>query len=196
MSLSIHQFSLVTRALVPLVAASCLILATAGGVFGKCNHDPEEVCPAGVVATFDPGGTLTAGSTETVGVWIHEGEVPYAADRVEIVFSSVSDGTVLRVAATPTSLVGRWQATVALPAGGTWTLAADVAGPDFAGSLTLDTIQVEPPVAPPAGAPSTTPTGPLPGVPWVALAAIASLAAVLGGGMMARNRRRQAAAQG
>ena len=96
-------------------------------MLGKCNHDPDEVCPAGVVATFDPGGSVTAGSTETVGVWVHDGEVPYAADRVAIVFSRVGDGTVLRVDATPTSLVGRWEATVELPAGGTWALAADIA---------------------------------------------------------------------
>ena len=73
-----------------------------------------------------------------MGVWVHDGEVPYAADRVAIVFSRVGDGTVLRVDATPTSLVGRWEATVELPAGGTWVLAADISGPDFAGSLTLD----------------------------------------------------------
>jgi hypothetical protein len=189
-----HRIQL--RVLLSLVAAATLVLAAAGGVLAKCEHpDADGVCPAGMVATFDPAGTLTAGSTETVGVWIHEGEVPYAADRVEVVFSRVGDGTVLRVAATPTSLVGRWQATVDLPAGGSWALAADVAGPGFAGSLTLDTIQVEPPVAPPAG-PFTSPTGPIPVQPWVALAAIAALAAVIGGGIMARNRRRAAPAQG
>ena len=195
MSHSIRQLALVRRALVPLVVATCLVLATAGGVLGKCQHNPEEVCPAGVVATFDPGGSVTAGSTETVGVWIHDGEVPYAADHVAIVFSSVGDGTVLRVDATPTSLIGRWEATVELPAGGTWALAADIAGPDFAGSLTLDPIQVQPPpAAPPAGAPSAIPG--LPVLPWVALAAIATLAAALGGGIVARNRRREASAQG
>jgi len=181
---------------VPLVAATCLFLATAGVVLGKCNHDPEEVCPAGVIATFDAGGSLTAGSYETVGIWVHEGEVPYPADRVAIVFSRVGDGTVLRVDASPTSLVGRWQATVELPAGGTWALAADVAGPDFAGSLTLDAIEVGPPVAAAAGGPSTTPGVPLPVLPWVALAAVATIAAALGGGIVSRNRRRGATAQG
>jgi hypothetical protein len=184
-----------SRALLPLVAAATLILATAGGVLAKCEHpDADGVCPAGMVATFDPGGTLTAGSTETIGVWIHEGEVPYAADRVEIVFSRVGDGTVLRVPATPTSMVGRWQATVDLPAGGTWALAADVAGPDFAGSLILDTIQVEPPVAPPAGVPGTSPI-PGPVLPWLALVAFAALAAALGG-LVTRSRRRQPAVHG
>lgn len=184
-----------SRVLLSLVAAASLILSTAGGVLAKCEHpDADGLCPAGMVATFDPGGTLTAGSTETVGVWIHEGEVPYAADRVEIVFSRVGDGMLLRVAATPTSMVGRWQATVDLPAGGTWALAADVAGPDFAGSLILDTIQVEPPVAPPAGAPGRSPI-PSPVLPWLALVAFAVMAAALGG-LAARSRRRQPAAHG
>lgn len=184
-----------SRFVLSLVAAATLILATAGGVLAKCEHpDADGVCPAGMVATFDPGGTLTAGSSETVGVWIHEGEVPYAADRVEIVFSRVGDGTVLRVAATPTSMVGRWQATVDLPAGGTWALAADVAGPDFAGSLILDTIQVEPPVAPPAGAPGTS-LIPGPVLPWLALVAFAATVAALSG-LVARSRRRQPAVQG
>ena len=184
-----------SRFVLSLVAAATLLVTTAGGVLAKCEHPAADcVCPAGMVATFDPGGTLTAGSTETVGVWIHEGEVPYAADRVKIVFSRVGDGTVLRVAATPTSLVGRWQATVDLPAGGTWALAADVAGPDFAGSLILDTIQVEPPVAPPAGAPGTSPI-PGPVLPWLALVAFAAIAAALGA-LLAKSRRRQPAVHG
>jgi hypothetical protein len=144
-----------------------------------------------VVATFDPGGTLTAGTTATVGIWVHEAEVPYVADSVEIVFSRVGDGTVIRVPATATAMVGRYVATVELPAGGTWSLAADVTGPDFAGSLTLDAIQVNPPAGGSAGAPSPAP-------PLAALAGIllAAVAMAVGGGWLAMSRRREVTAQG
>jgi hypothetical protein len=183
--------SIRSRFLLSLVGATALVLATTGGVLGKCDHEPEEVCPAGVVATFDPGGTLTAGTATTVGVWVHEEEVPYVADRVEIVFSRVGDGTVIRVPAAPTAMVGRYVATVELPAGGTWSLAADVTGPDFAGSLTLDAIQVNPPADGSAGAPS-----PAPPLPVLAAILLAALAMGVGGGLITMSRRREAAAQG
>jgi hypothetical protein len=184
-----------TRALVPLAVASLLTLTMAGVALGKCQ-DPnsDEVCPAGMVATFDSGGSLTAGTTETVGVWVHGGEVPYAAEAVTILFSRVGDGTLLRVEASPTDLVGRYVATVELPAGGTWSLAAEVQGADFSGSLPLDTIQVNPPAAGPVAEPGSAPA-PFPFTPWLGLAALAALAAGLAGAM-AMTRRRQATVQG
>lgn len=181
------------RAVAPVALASLLTLSLAGGVLGKCNHDPEAECPAGVVAIIDGNGSLTAGTTETVAIWIHEDEMPYLADAVNVVFSRVGDGTTINVIAAQTNLDGRWEATVELPAGGTWAVAAEVTGPGYSGVHTMDALQVEPPAAPPAGAPSGG--SPLPVMPWLGLVALGAVAAGIGG-LMALTRRRQATVQG
>jgi hypothetical protein len=134
---------------------------------------------------------MTAGSTETVGIWIHEDEAPYPADGVEVVFSRVGDGTTIRAVAEPTELVGRWEATVELPAGGTWAVAAEVTGPDYAGVHTMDALQVQPPAAPAGAAPAT----PIPVMPWLGLLVLAAVVAGIGG-LTAMTRRRQAPVQG
>jgi hypothetical protein len=172
------------RAAVPLLAASALLLATAGGVLAKCEHDPDAC--EGVSATFDPGGgTLSAGGSETVGVWILENEQPYAASRVELVFNRVADATVVRVDARPTSRAGRWQAIVDLPEGGTWTVAAEVQGPNYAGSFALDTFQVSPATAAAASSTSAaTIVAPQQLVPWIVALALA--AGLLGAVLLAR----------
>jgi hypothetical protein len=181
------------RALAPLALASLLTLGLAGGVLGKCNHDPEAECPAGVVAIIDGNGSLTAGTTETVAIWVHENEEPYLADSVSAVFTRVGDGTTIHAIAARSALDGRWEATVELPAGGVWTVAAEITGPGYSGVHAMDALQVEPPAAPPAGAPPST--GSIPVMPWLGLAALAALAAGIGG-LMAVTRRRQAAIQG
>jgi hypothetical protein len=171
------------RTLVPLLAASALLLASAGGVLAKCEHDPDAC--EGVSATFDPGGTLSAGGSETVGVWILEDEQPYAASRVELVFNRVADATVVRVGASPTSQAGRWQAVVDLPEGGTWTVAAVVQGPNYAGTFALDTFQVSPATA--TAASSTSPATivtPQQLVPWIVALVLA--AGLLGAALLAR----------
>jgi hypothetical protein len=178
--------------LASIALGALLSLGLAGGVLGKCNHDPEVECPAGVVAIIDLNGSMTAGSTETVGIWIHEDEAPYPADGVEVVFSRVGDGTTIRAVAEPTELVGRWEATVELPAGGTWAVAAEVTGPDYVGVHTMDALQVQPPAATPAGA---APTAPIQVMPWLGLLVLAAVVAGIGG-LTAMTRRRQAPVQG
>jgi hypothetical protein len=162
------------RTIVPLLAASALLLATAGGVLAKCEHDPDAC--EGVSATFDPGGTLMAGGSETVGVWVLENEQPYAASGVELVFNRVADATVLRVSASPTSQAGRWQAVVDLPEGGTWTVAAVVQGPNYAGTFALDTFRVSPAATAASSSSASTVTAPQL-LPWI-------LAFVLGAGLL------------
>ena len=100
-----------------------------------------------MTATFDPGGTLSSGGSETVGLWVLQDELPFPADRVEITFRNVADGSEIRVAARPGQPDGRWQATVELPAGGAWATEALVQGPGYAGTFELDTMQVGPPAA-------------------------------------------------
>lgn len=133
------------RLLFPILAASALLLATAGAALAKCEQDPDAC--EGMSAALDPGGTLLAGGSETVGVWVLEDEQPYAATEVELVFNRVADATTIRAAASPVGPDGRWEATVILPAGGTWTTAVVVQGPDYAGTFSLDTISVGPPAA-------------------------------------------------
>jgi hypothetical protein len=182
-----------TRALAAFGLSSLLTLGLAGGVLGKCNHDPEAECPAGVVAIIDGNGSLTAGTAETIGIWIHEEEEPYLADSVNVVFTRVGDGTTINVIAAQTDLDGRWEATVELPAGGTWAVAAEVIGPGYAGVHTMDALQVVPPASPPVG--GTRSGAPVPVMPWLGLAAFAALAAGIGG-LLAVTRRRQATVQG
>ncbi len=171
----------VTRTLVPLLAASALLLTTAGGVLGKCEHDPDAC--EGVSATFDPGGTLMAGGPETVGVWVLEDEQPYDANRVELFFHRIEDGTQLSVDASPTSQAGRWQAVVNLPETGTWEVAAVVQGPEFAGSFMLDTVRVSPAAAAASTASASTNVAPQL-VPWIVAFALA--AGLLGAALRAR----------
>jgi hypothetical protein len=158
------------RLLFPIVAASALLLATAGGVLAKCEHDPSAC--EGMSATLFPGGTLMAGGSETVGVLVLEDEQPFAATAVELVFNRVSDATTIRAVASPVGPDGRWEATVTLPAGGTWTTAAVVQGPGYAGTFSLDTISVQPPGSP---ATPTSSTGPMvpPVLPLVLIGAVA-----------------------
>ncbi|HEY7451509.1 MAG TPA: hypothetical protein VIA02_03200 [Candidatus Limnocylindria bacterium] len=143
------------RLLPSLAIASALVLVTAGTALGKCEHDPSEC--QGMIVTLDPGGTLSAGGTEIVGVFVLEDEQPYDATRVNLTFTSVADGTAIRVAAEPTGSYGRWQAAVELPAGGTWTVSAVVQGAGFAGDFALDPVSVRPPAA----APTTGGTSPI-----------------------------------
>jgi hypothetical protein len=138
-----------------------------------------------MIVTLDPGGTLSAGGTEVVGVFVLEDEQPYDATSVDLTFTRVADGTAIRVAAEPTGSYGRWQAAVELPAGGTWTVSAQVTGTDFAGAFTLDAVAV----APSAGAPSAGAPGAVAAAaPAIWLVIVAALAALLAG-MAVRTRR-------
>ena len=159
---------------------------------------PDAGACEGVTATLDPGGTLTAGGSATVGIWVLEDEQPYQASRVEVVFSRVADGTIVRVAASPAEPNGRWEAVVNLPDGGTWTAAATVQGPEYAGNFALDTVHVNPPAAAPAAAGTGATTtnaasGPsVPVLPWVL---VLTLAAGLAGALLLA-RRQTSIAQG
>jgi hypothetical protein len=161
------------RLLLPIVAASALLLATAGGVLAKCEHDPDAC--EGMSATLDPGGTLLAGGSEVVGVWVLEDEQPFAATSVELIFNRVADATTIRAAASPVGPDGRWEAAVTLPAGGTWTTTAVVQGPGYAGTFSLDTVSVGPPAA---AASSPPPAAVIPPVLPLALIGAVALGAV------------------
>lgn len=180
-----------TRLVLALATASALVLLTAGATLAKCADDPGQC--AGMIVTLDPGGPMSAGTTETVGIFVLEDEQPYDATGVHLTFTRASDGTTVEAEAAQTSLAGRWEATVDLPQGGTWAVAAQVVGAGYAGTFTLDTVAVgnavAPPISPAIGGSVPVRSPALPLVTLVAL--VAGLA-----GLVTVNRRRQAAAEG
>jgi hypothetical protein len=179
------------RLALALATASALVLFTAGATLAKCEHDPSQC--AGMIVTLDPGGPMSAGTTETVGIFVLEDEQPYAASGVHLTFTRASDGATVEAEATETTMAGRWEATVDLPQGGNWAVSAQVVGAGFAGTFALDTVAVGTAITPPA-APATGISVP-PLAPAVALVTLVALVAGLAG-LVAVNRRRQAAAEG
>jgi hypothetical protein len=181
--------STTTRLVIALVTASALVLLTAGATLGKCEHDPGQC--AGMIVTLDPGGGLTSGMTQTVGIMVLEDEQPYDASGVSLTFTRASDGATVRAEALPTNLPGRWEAAIELPAGGTWTARAQVVGAGYAGTFELDSVAVATGTTPPAGPVTGTPVPALP--PALLLVTLVALVAGLAG-LVAVNRRKQAAA--
>ena len=170
-----------------MTAAALLVLLTAGVALAKCGDDPGPC--EGMIVTLDPGGSLGAGGSETVGVFVLRDEQPYDATSVDLTFTRLADGTATHVAAEPTGSDGRWQAAVELPAGGTWTVSAQVVGAEFVEEFALDPIAVAPPAATPSpAAPGATPlTSPLLG------AGVLAAVAVVLSGLVLRTRRAPAA---
>lgn len=170
-----------SRFTLSFIAAVLLVLATAGAALAKCPEGSTEEQCQGAAASLDMPGTIRAGAETTVGLWLsYDGRPLDDATSVELVFSRVSDGTVLRFPAAPTGSDGRHEAQVLLPAGGYWTIATDVRTADGSFSMALETRQVTPVPAGPAGAPvgSSTPvTVPI----WlVGTLVLAMLAGVIG----------------
>ena len=139
-----------------LIAAVLLVLATAGVALAKCPEGSTEEQCQGVVAEIDGPASFHAGTEASVSVWLtYDGRPVTDTTSVELVFSRVSDGTVLRFPADSTAESdGRYTAQVVLPAGGYWTIATDVQTPDGSFSMPLETRQVAPL---PAGAATDSP---------------------------------------
>lgn len=185
---------MIRRLLVPLLGSSLLLVATAGSAMAKCEMpDPPEFCSQ-VIATVDygsTGGTLRAGIETPVRVWITLGEQPIDATSVTLVFARIADASVVRVDARPSGEAGLWRAEINLPAGGGWTLVAELDGLEGGMQrLPLDTIRVREPLQPPGQQPPTPgqPTTPAP--PTIPALPIALLvAAAAGAGPVVRELR-------
>lgn len=176
------------------IAAVLLVLATAGAALAKCPPDATEEQCQGLAAEIDMTGGIQAGDETTVGVWLsYDGRPVTDTTSVELVFSRVSDGTVLRFPATRIGSDGRYDAQVLLPAGGYWTIATEVMTPDGSYSLALETRQVAPlPAGPATGGPVSSPA-PVTVPTWLGGALVL---AMLGGviALAAQGLRRPAAA--
>jgi len=150
----------VSRITLSFIAAVLLVLATAGAALAKCPEGSTEDQCQGLAASLDISGTIQAGTETTVGMWLaYDGRPLTDTTSVQLVFSRVSDGTVLRFPAAPTgSDDGRYEAKVLLPAGGYWTIATDVRTPDGPFSVPPETRQVAPlPGGPTTEAPVSSP---------------------------------------
>lgn len=177
--------------LAALWAASILLAATAGMTLGKCDHDQSaEVCQA-VTATLDPGGTLSAGGPQTVEIWVLQEDAPYPASSVVAVFARVADGEVVRAEARPSAQEAMWTATVTLPAGGSWTVSAEIDGPEGLMTRALETVTVAPLVGAAPGTSSLTAALSAPPAPgWLVVVVTAVGAGALGAGLALRRSRR------
>jgi len=154
----------VSRFTLSFIAAVLLVLATAGAALAKCPEGSTGDHCQGMAAEIDISGSIQAGTETSVGMWLTYGGRPVTdATSVELVFSRVGDGTVLRFLAAPTGSDGRYEAQVLLPAGGYWTIATEVRTPDGAYSdgaysMALETWQVLPiPEGPATGRPVSSP---------------------------------------
>jgi YtkA-like len=149
-----------SRFTLSLIAAVLLGLATAGVALAKCPEGSTEEQCQGMAAEIDMPGSFQAGTEASVSVWLtYDGRPVTDTNSVELVFSRVSDGTVLRFPAdSNTESDGRYTAQVVLPAGGYWTIATDVQTPDGSFSMALETRQVTSlPAGPATGSPVSSP---------------------------------------
>jgi hypothetical protein len=173
---------------VALGTTSLMLVLTATIAAAKCDHDQTDAECEAVTATLDGGGALSAGGPQTVGIWVLQEDHAYPAQTVDAVFARVADGTVIRVSASPSDQEARWVATVTLPVGGTWTVTADVNGPDGARArLPLESVQV---AAAPAAVASTQSTAAVSPVIPIAIPVAAAMAAVIGAAALLMRGRR------
>lgn len=186
---------MIRRMLVPLIGSGLLLAATAGSALAKCEGpNPPAFCQQTAVS-YDfgsAGATIRAGTDTPLRVWVSRGEQPADARSVTLVLARIADATVMRTEAVPSGEPGMWLATVNLPAGGGWTVVAEVVGADGTlQRLNLDLMRVAAPPQAPVTTPPTTPISPAPPVLPIALGAAGGVALVLlAGGLRQRLRRR------
>jgi hypothetical protein len=191
---------MIRRLLIPLLGSGLLLAASAGSALAKCEGpNPPAFCQQ-TVASMDlgsAGATMRAGIEAPVRVWVSRGEQPADAISVTLVFARIADATVVRAEAQPSGEAGLWRGSVNLPAGGGWTVVAEVV--DIDGTLqrlNLDTLRVGEPLTPPRDQPATpatpaTPVTPnLPALPIALLVAGVAAAALVASRMRQRSRRR------
>ncbi len=187
---------MIRRMLVPLVASGLLLAATAGSALAKCEGpEPPDFCSQ-VMASLDAGGgsylRLTAGTADTINIFVSRAEQPFDADSVTLVFSRIAGGTVLEIPA-ERGVQGWWHADVTLPDGGGWTVVAEMGVDGVIERQTFETLRVAPAAEAPE-APVATPSQPInptpPVLPIALLVAGVAAAALVGVGLRGRARRR------
>jgi hypothetical protein len=166
---------MIRRLLIPLLGSGQLLAAGAGSALAKCEGpNPPAFCQQ-TVASIDfgsTGGTIRGGTVTQVRVWVSRGEQPADASSVTLVFARIANATVVRAAAMPSVEPGLWRADVNLPAGGSWTVVAEIGEVD--GTMqrqTLDTLRVGESLTPPAEQPATPISPATPSLPVAILVA-------------------------
>ena len=186
---------MIRRLLIPLLGSGLLLAATAGSALAKCEGaDPKPAFCSEINVSLNivGGGTLLAGTSESVDIDVSRGEQPYPAMDVWLTFTD-QDGTRVRVPATAAS-AGRWTAEVLLPNVGNWSVVAQVV--DLNGGeyrVPVNTVWgTTVPALPPAETPVTAPPPVTPASPVLPIAAlIGLLAAAAGAGLVIRDRSRR-----
>jgi len=192
---------MIRRLLIPLLGSGLLLAASAGSALAKCESSTQpqpEFCTQ-IIASLNivGGGTLLAGTSESVEIDVSRGERPYPAMDVWLTFTDL-DGNRVRVPATAAA-AGRWTADVLLPNVSNWSVVAQVI--DLAGGehrLAVNTVwgttlPALPPAETPVTAPPVTPSSPV--LPIAVLLGL--LAAAAGAGLVMRDRsRRRTAGEG
>lgn len=182
---------MIRRLLIPLLGSGLLLAAGAGSALAKCEGpNPPDFCSQ-VVASIDfgsAGATARAGIETPVRVWVSRGEQPAQASNVTLVFARIADATVVRAEALPSAEAGLWRVNVTLPAGGGWTVVAEVTQVDGTlVRLNLDLVRVAVAPSAPRVAPPAAPISPAPPV-WPIGLVVAGVAAA--GLLAARARQR------
>ncbi len=187
---------MIRRLLVPLLGSGLLLAATAGSALAKCEAsvDPKPPECSMIVAILDVGGAVPqAGTSQSVDIYLSQGEQPFTAQTVVLILTGNTDEPRLTATATATGQAGRWTAELLLPAEGSWTAAAQleyVIGQPFEVEVNTDWGGILParaPEAPPVTAPPVVPGSPV--LP-IGLA-IAGLAAAALAGQVIRDRSRR-----
>ncbi|MEX2135621.1 MAG: hypothetical protein WEB29_01500 [Chloroflexota bacterium] len=181
--------------LVPLLGSALLLAATAGSALAKCEEtvDPKPAKCSMIVAVLDVGGVPQAGTSQSVDIYLSQGEQPFVAQTVVLILTSNSDGSRLTVPATAASEPGRWTAELLLPDEGSWGVSAKleyVIGQPFEVAVSTDWGGVLParaPETPPVTAPPVAPASPVLPVALV----LGGLAGAALAGQVIRNRSRR-----
>ena len=188
---------MVRRFLIPLLGSGLLLAASAGSALGKCEADPKPAfCSEVVVSIAMAGGGMPqAGTLETLLVNVSQGEQPFTAATDVWLTLVDAEGTTVRAPATLTS-PGLWTADVTLPAGGSWSVMAQVVT-DARDEYRIpvygewgELLPVLPADEAPAAAPPVTPAPASPVLPIVLLLGLLAAAAITGQLVRGRTRRR------
>jgi hypothetical protein len=201
----LEERPMIRRMLIPLMGSGLLLAATAGSALAKCeqNLDPKPPECSMIVAVLDVGGGVPqAGTSQSVEIFLSQGEQPFVAQTVVLILSGNTDEPRLTAEATATGQPGQWTAELLLPTEGSWTVSAQleyVIGQPFDVEVNTDWAGILParaPEAPPATTPPVAPVAPgSPALP-IALALGALAAAVLAGQVIRDRSRRRTTAGG
>ena len=195
----LEERPMIRRLLVPLLGSVLLLAATAGSAIAKCEStvDPKPPECSMIVAVLDVGGGVPpAGTSQSVDIYLSQGEQPFTAQTVVLILTGNTDEPTMTAPATATGQPGQWTAELLLPDEGSWTVSAQleyVIGQPFEVAVNTDWGGILParaPETPPVTAPPVAPVAP--GSPVLPIAlALGGLAAAALAAQVIRDRSRR-----